>query len=174
MSSTATLQSGLCAHCHKHTTNVCTGCNWTPDTLEEEASETYYCSSACQKGDWANHKAACKAIQECRSLYRAGFTIQTLFYKFRERLFDQHIVRVERKGDIMYLQEGYYTSLLLPFPTDLFADEEERNAVLAWLRCDETVGYMHEVIKTMLKVTCRPRFLIENKTSGFLPSQHSN
>lgn len=61
----------------------------------------------------------------------------------------------------MYLQEGYYTSLLVPFPANLFADEEERNAVLAWLACNESVDLMHEVIKTMLKGTCGPKILVE-------------
>ncbi len=156
MASTAVLQGGLCAHCNKHTTNVCTGGNWTPDSREVEAAKTYYCNGACQQEDWTTHKAACKAIQERIPLYRGGLTIQTLFYKFRERLFDQLIVKAERKGDVLYLHKESCNSILAPFASGLFADELERKAVLVHLACSDFTAYMYEVIKAMLKGNQEP------------------
>ncbi len=152
MSSTAASQSGLCARCHKDATKFCPRCKWTPDNFPgAEATKTYYCNSACQQEDWIDHKTVCKATQERKSLYRTGLIVQDVFYKFRERVFDKLIVKVERKEDVTYLYEGLYKSTLLPFPSELFPNEQERNAALVDLSCDDSVGYMREILETMLE-----------------------
>ena len=145
-------QSGLCARCHKDTKKFCARCKWTSDNFPGvEVTKTYYCHTACQKEDWINHRTVCKAIQERKSLYRIGLIVQNVFYKFRERVFDQLIVKVEREKDVTYLYEGLYSSTLVPFPSELFPDEQERNAVLVHLSCGDSVAYMHEILKTMLE-----------------------
>ena len=72
---------------------------------------------------------------------------------FREGLFDKSVVKVERKGEVMNLYEENDTDLILPFPSHLFPDEREKKAVLVYLTCEESVGYMHQLIKTISKVS---------------------
>ena len=74
-----------------------------------------------------------------------------MFYKYREKVFDKPIVKVERKGDTMYLHEGDCKSLVIPFPSHLFQDEQERKAALVSLACDDSVGCTHGITKMMLK-----------------------
>ena len=70
---------------------------------------------------------------------------------FREGFFDKSVVKVERKDDAMYLYEENNTDLILPFPSHLFPDKQERKAVLMYLTCEESVAYMHQSIKALLK-----------------------
>ena len=59
----------------------------------------------------------------------------------------------------MYLYEGLYTGpITFPFPLDLLPDEEDRNAVLVQLACDESIARMHELMKSMLRCKFKPIF----------------
>jgi hypothetical protein len=40
--------------------------------------------------------------------------------------------------------------LLHSFPSHLFENEEEQQAILVYLACDDAVGWMHELVKHML------------------------
>lgn len=150
-----------CAACHEPAAKHCSGCNDTP--LEAEA--IYYCSAACQKSDWAAHKALCKRLQTRKAFYRAGETLQLIFYRYREALFDKLVARFEHKGADLLIHEGVYSlalnehgvlfqpelGMLFPFPAHLLPSTHDKYAVLCHLACEDAAAWMHEVIKKMLK-----------------------
>ena len=75
------------------------------------------------------------------------------FYVFREKVYDQKIERVEKKGNSLFLYEGYYEDdrVILPFPHHLLPNEPDKQAALTFLTCSDAIGYLHELFRTMLK-----------------------
>ncbi len=141
-----------CANCQKDATKNCSACREAPDANGGQVEATWYCGLDCQQAHWGNHKIVCKALQQRKILYRAGETAQLLFYTYREIVFDKLIVKVERKGNEISLYEGEYEDdCFIPFPAALFPDEREKQAVLTYLACGDALGYLHEVLKIMLK-----------------------
>lgn len=91
-------------------------------------------------------------MQERKILYRAGDTVQLLFYMYREIVFDKLIAKVEKKENEILLYEGFYEDdCIIPFPAAYFPGEREKQAMLTYMACDDAVGYMHEVLKVMVK-----------------------
>ncbi|PMD46812.1 hypothetical protein L207DRAFT_577655 [Hyaloscypha variabilis F] len=132
-----------CFRCNKLATSCCAGCKDAPSPIR---IDTYYCSRDCQRASWRNgHKEICQLLHTTRTLYRAGAFLQEIFYKYRERVFDRNIVKVEAKNGKLYLHEKDFenksaellshSDFVFPFP-DHFVDS------LAW---------MHEAIKYLLK-----------------------
>jgi len=140
---------------------MCGGCRDTP----LETKPTYYCNAQCQKADRTSHKALCMRLQTRRAFYRAGSTLQQIFYLFREILFDKLVVKIEEKGGKLYIHEGIYDLLinehgipyqteigvLYPFPSDLIANPTDKHAVLSFLGCEDALAYLSEIIKKMLE-----------------------
>lgn len=146
--------SKTCASCTKdHASQVCAGCNGSPNPTSTGLVKTLYCDSACQKADWIAHKVACKAHQARKILYRAGETAQMAIYMFREITYKQSIERVESKEDSLILYEGYYDDprFFLPFPHELLQHERDKQAALVYLTSCQALAEMHEFFKIMLK-----------------------
>jgi hypothetical protein len=109
-------------------------------------NNTYYCTTDCQKTSWKNgHKGICKLLGATRTLYRAGSTLQQIFYKYREMVFDRRIVKIEEKNGKLYLHEQRPPQIdfemlrlldfLVPFPTHLCRTKQDRQGILppTWL-----------------------------------------
>ena len=76
---------------------------------------------------------------------------QALFYVFREIAFDKLVTKVERaEGQIRLFEGLYQDEVLVPFPNSLISDANEKKAVLSYLSCSDTCGYMDVLLKTML------------------------
>lgn len=141
--------SATCANCQKPAYTACSGCNDTPDYGQEEAKKTSYCSSECQKANWAAHSKLCKKLQNRKALFRATDILQEIFYLYREKTFDKRITKVEEKDGIIFVHElnpfdGKDTinelDLLQQFPSDLA--EDHRKAILANMACTDTLLWM--------------------------------
>lgn len=140
-----------CVQCGKEATSACGACPNSPDAETGKPNSTWYCDVQCQKGDWSNHKALCKASVARKVLYRAADTAQALFYVYREIAFDKLIVKVERmEGELRVFEGLYQDEIFPPFPKALIKDENEKKAVLTYLACCDACGYMDVAIKTML------------------------
>ncbi|KAL8733122.1 MAG: hypothetical protein Q9166_002314 [cf. Caloplaca sp. 2 TL-2023] len=143
--------SHSCVKCGQGAANVCGACHKSPDGETGNLKSTWYCGAQCQKDDWNNHKALCKASVSKKMLYRAASIAQELFYIYREIAFDKLILKVERKEGEMILYEGMYKDLVfIPFPASLFKDDKEKKAMLTYLACGDAWGYMDVLLKTML------------------------
>ncbi|KAF7954191.1 hypothetical protein EAE96_005322 [Botrytis aclada] len=145
-----------CAHCGAPAYRKCTGCS---SPLGEEAVVAiHYCDGKCQAQHREFHKSACKAHQTKELLYRAGETLQGIFYSFRQEMFNNMIVKVEHKDGKLYLVEGQYPAMttsadvLYEFPLRLLPSKKDRHAVLAHMACHDAIVWMQEVTELFLKV----------------------
>jgi hypothetical protein len=125
-------------------------------------NNTYYCTTDCQKTSWKNgHKEICKLLGAIRTLYRAGSILQQIFYKYRERVFDRRIVKIEEKNGKLYLHEQRPPQMdfemlrlldfLVPFPTHLCRTKQDRQSIASYLACNDALAWMHDVIKDLLE-----------------------
>lgn len=147
-----------CATCRRDGARRCVGCNGAPDNEGRQLYPTYYCSTQCQKTDYIRtHKHACKAAKDRRAVYRVGDIAQLAFYAYSERLFDTSITKVEKKDDTLYLRQGKNDqNLLLPFPSKLFSNKDEKSAALTALAHDNAIGFVHILIEKMVGSAYRP------------------
>ena len=67
-------------------------------------------------------------------------------------MFDKLIARIEKKDGKLYVHEGCYKDfgLLMRFPSAMFENLPDRQAVLAHQSCDDGVACMHDSIKYFL------------------------
>ena len=146
-------ESKLCAKCNNTATKACSACRGAPNSEGTLAVTTWYCSAECQTTDRAAHKDICKAREARKILYRAGSTAQAAFAKYREEMFDKSLKAVNRKGKSIVLVDNYYKTedIIFPFPSALFPDSGEKQAVLMFMTCNDAYFVMHNSIKMLLK-----------------------
>ncbi|KAF7889979.1 uncharacterized protein EAF02_002394 [Botrytis sinoallii] len=157
---TTTLPSAIenqCAHCKAPAHRKCGGCS---SPLGEEAVATiYYCTEKCQVEHWKLHKSACKAHQMKKLLYRAGETLQEIFYRYREVTFDIRVVKIEERNGTLYVDESYPNEeskmqMFHDFPVNLVQNVEDKHALLAQNACSEAITWMQEVTGHFLTGNC--------------------
>ncbi|TAQ86697.1 hypothetical protein B7494_g4976 [Chlorociboria aeruginascens] len=134
------LASATCAHCRRPATLFCRHCRDIPASIPA----TTYCSAACHAADR-------------RTLYRAGDTLQQLFYMYREKMFDKWIVRIEERGGNLYIYEAEADTVksdldyFLPFPGRLCSDDRwVKQALLTYLAGADAVAWMHDCVEHVL------------------------
>lgn len=160
--------SQLCGHCKKEAvTQSCRYCYGAPGYDNEESVKTNYCNAACQKAHWDIHKEACKGFQARKILYRAGDMLQQIFYIYQKRKWAREIHKVKRQKDTLYQYKDYPvencntlfiynprhsdSSSLTPFPNALFLGDQEKESVLAYLCCHDSILSMHGMVKSVLQ-----------------------
>ena len=141
-----------CSRCDKNATKHCPRCFEGIDRAGLE-TKTCYCSAECQKADWASHKKECRHLQDRKQLYRAGETIQSAWYAYRQRLFDILIEKIEKRGEDIYIWEGQYKleQILAAFPAELFSDLKDKQGILTFLACSDGMAYMHDMMKRAIE-----------------------
>lgn len=145
-----TLVAFPCAYCQMLALNTCAGCTDTPGF-----ENTFYCSLSCSQADKAQHKKLCKSLNTRRTMYRAGETLQEIFYMYREKLFDMPIVKVEKRAYHLYerldIHQGVYKFSLKDlgnlqvFPSEMCQSEDDKKSVLVYLASEHFIAWMHEI-----------------------------
>jgi len=180
----------LCRHCQKLAAFACGDCKDVPPYEKNQGFEkTWYCSTECQKLDSARHEAYCKVLNMRKELFRVGSLVQELFYVYRKHLFDIKVEAIAKEGSTMRIHEGEYSQtilrlhgvesfqdLLFPFPSASVTEIQDQQALLTHLMCDDSIGWMHGVLKycvggkdlTIFSLTCHVTLLTQ--TSDLLRS----
>jgi hypothetical protein len=165
MSPTTPGQAKPCSCCKRVTTRVCSGCHDAPKVHVcrgckngPDIKATFYCSAECQRRDWPRHRILCKLLQTRKALYRAASILQEIFYIHREKVFDTEVEKVEEKNGKLYVHEKKWKEkkiknpheLIIPFPSSIFQNPEDKMAVLANMACTDAVAWMHELVNYFL------------------------
>ena len=151
MSSASVHEVHKCSKCSKTASLTCKGCRAMPNAIDGQISSTWYCGPECQKADWIEHKPRCKVSQARQALYRAAVTVRQIFYVYQKRTFTSGPGRIEKIGTMWLIHPKIYTgtSLIVPFPHELFPDAHDQEALLTSQSCNTAVSGMHNVVKSL-------------------------
>ncbi|KAL8833705.1 MAG: hypothetical protein Q9176_007861 [Flavoplaca citrina] len=160
-----------CSVCGKDAISVCKAFKGTPDETGN-LTAVYYCSAACQKEDWPNHKIKCNAARDRRVLDRARETAQKMWMVLCKKTWSWVIDQVkitERAVLIFDDLESVKTYMgprwevfhkrrrprlkdyFLPFPVDQFPDLHQQEALLNHSRCGHALFLTDDLVKELLK-----------------------
>ncbi|KAF8860519.1 hypothetical protein BDZ45DRAFT_800687 [Acephala macrosclerotiorum] len=148
-----------CTHCAKPTTNLCSIRSTEPIIIvSEPLTKTSYCPASCQKADWPSRKDLCRRLQTRRQIYRVGAVLQAIFYVYREKVFNKHIVKVEKQGSFSRMWDGGIGNpiadfdMLLKFPREMFDNLEEtsKQAALVARAGREAVAWMRHAVNFLI------------------------
>ena len=139
-----TNESHPCAHCGKVANLVCAGCK-----------EARYCSNQCQKESWGSHKTPCSAARARKAIYRAGDLAKAVSQIFNRATYRTNIKEMKKFGNlrIIYLERELKDSecALGPFPSALFPDKQDADAILEFQNCDAVLNNLHAFLKCLFK-----------------------
>lgn len=154
----------LCAHCGGEATLDCKTCKGAPDSTDLKCTiVVWYCGANCQKADRAKHKAACKAAQSRKALFRAGSILTEAWDIFKRITNMWTIDRIEKLGNLwlLYPPKKYPgDSHLLPFPPACVTTEEEETALLNFNTCRTAMQCAHGLAKVLLQGMLRDKIII--------------
>jgi hypothetical protein len=151
------LGAGSCQTCGATTSTRCSACSEGVD-IEGNASPTYYCSAACQKTSYKKHKAACRDSNIRKQLYRGAQFVQDVFYAFREMTFTFKITKIEKAVDTLHMYQtrtGIADIPIFPFPDHLVPETRDKQALLAYLSCTESLSSLTGLVRKALEGTNR-------------------
>ena len=148
-----------CSLCPRAASKTCLGCKDTPvfETDNPKTIRPGYCSPACQLDDWPSHKQLCEKLQARKLIYRSGAILQDIFYTFEELTWELDVWNIEKKDNECFVHIRVNRSAYRPFisfkdfPHLLVPNDEDKKALLALYRCDESVAWMSELVEYFLK-----------------------
>ncbi len=143
-----------CRSCGNPATKCCVACLGAPSLTGGQSPTTWYCGAACQKTDWAAHKEGCKANKMRKIIFRAGSTVQRVFYMYREITIDWTYTTIEESNSLPCFHldiDQSLDELVFPFSSNTALDEQERLSLLSYHAFGEACGFMHNLIKNLLQ-----------------------
>lgn len=153
------LVMGNCSQCGEQTSKHCTGCKDAPPYgTEDDSSITFFCGQECQLAGWRNHQNLCKRRHLRKKLRLAAWMIDIAWHKYREKVYDFAIDRVENKDGMLLAYESDRKAWLekegnyvWQFPQSLVANDEDKRALLD-LKVDiDAFADMHELISPLMQ-----------------------
>ena len=146
-------ESHACSHCGKAAKMICRGCKGLPVGLHGQM-EVHYCGTECQKTHWASHKPLCNAARARKAICRAASLAKAVSHVFLRAKFKMVIQEVKKSGHIwiIYPPSEYKGGkcALEPFPTALFPDKEDADAILEFQTCNHILDHLHGFLKQLL------------------------
>ena len=153
MDSAGKQESLGCSRCGKAAKMICAGCKGLPDGLQRQM-EVHYCGAECQRKDWASHKTSCSAARARKVIYRAAESAKAISQLFLRIKYKMIIDEVKRFGNVwMICPPSEYKGgkcVLHPFPSTLFPNKEDADAILEFQSCNAVLDHLHEFLKQLL------------------------
>lgn len=87
-------------------------------------------------------------------ILHAGNLLRNVYLTFREKTYDDKIAKIKRGKNLLIVQDGNNRKrpkggIFNKFPTDFGLTEEEKQAVLCIMACNEPAAYHHDLIEEM-------------------------
>ena len=126
---------------------ICIGCKGVSDGSKGQM-EVRYCGNECQKEDWASHKTICSAAKAWKAIYRAGELAKGVSHIFNQTKYKMIIKEVKKFGDVWIIYPPTPTEYtggkcgLHPFPSDLFSNKQEAEAILEFQSCNAVLDHL--------------------------------
>ena len=161
--SDATEEVRSCANCRKDTDDEqpCTGCVNAPAYNGGALATTWFCSYKCQVEHGPRHRAACRAAECRRTLYRAARTTQLIFQRCREVLLDISIAEVERRGQALNVYEASKIEReILPSLSSIVESDEDKQAAIACMASGTAVPFVRGLLEYMIPGQCYSKLLL--------------
>lgn len=140
----ATKHEGQCGSCQKLTSKHCSRCRQHLDGRVEVIPLTFYCSTDCQKADFASHKSICSARLQ---LFRGAALLQRAFYMLREVGFDLEVSSAEKIEDELHFYVPVFNRQdngpIYAFPDKYMGDQKDKEALLTYSACGDALKYMY-------------------------------
>ncbi|EPE24783.1 HIT/MYND zinc finger-like protein [Glarea lozoyensis ATCC 20868] len=145
----------VCVKCSTPASLTCSGCKSTTTDANRR-----YCSAACQRDDWDEHKMDCKhaKVKNIQArFFRAAIILENIWEAYREKLFDKLITKIEKKDGSLVLHENddrWFNSpydMLEPFPFHLLPEPSDKLAVLNFMACGDTLAYLNDVVELLFR-----------------------
>jgi hypothetical protein len=147
--------SSNCASCGNGARLRCVGCLDAPEYQPGDATTTNYCSSTCQKKDWPQHKARCRALSRRSKLLRAARIAKAALLTHREVFWDIDLKEIElRDGFLCLRQRLKHPSSqfkFVRFPEHLTTNVEYKEAALLNNQCTSAMALLGPLVRKMLK-----------------------
>ncbi|KAJ7703854.1 hypothetical protein B0H16DRAFT_1440002 [Mycena metata] len=125
-----------CASCGLAASARCVGCMDAPEYKPRDAVDVVYCSTKCQQGHWAIHKARCTNLKKRRRLLRVATILRAALLAYREALFDIPLAKIELRGGVLHLYRDPSPDISIRrFPFDLTANVAHKEAALTHNQC---------------------------------------
>lgn len=142
-----------CSHCGKAARMICVGCRGLPDGSQGQM-EVHYCGTECQKKDWASHKPLCNAARARKVIHRAANLAKAVSQLFLRIKYKMIIEEVKKYGNVWIIcppsQYKGGKCVLHPFPSALFSNKEDADAVLEFQACNAVLDHLHAFLKQLL------------------------
>ena len=152
----STKTSGTCAGCQVSTKIRCSACLDGPLYDDCIPKPSFYCSTACQKAGWGQHKSVCRALQARKSLFRARQLLQAIVYRIQLHVSPYRSKRVRVDGSAVILEHDKpshyeWERQLERFPVCLKDNQGLFEAGLVFGSGTEAMIYLHGFSKELLK-----------------------
>ncbi|KAK0507517.1 hypothetical protein JMJ35_010040 [Cladonia borealis] len=131
-----THESHACSHCGKAAKMGCVGCKGMPDGSQGQMEVRY---SRQEPG---------------KAIYRAGELAKAVSHVFNRTKYKMIIKEVKKFSDvwIIYPPSEYKGSkcVLQPFPSGLFSNKQEADAILEYHNCNAVLDHLHGFLRCLL------------------------
>lgn len=156
-----------CSVCSKDANLICKACKGTPDGVGGLVA-IYYCGAKCQRDGWSAHKSSCRAAKDRRALYRAGDIALQLYQILHRNTWKWPIEKIQRNDNKWHVYNGIYTgkSVVLPFPSAMFPNAKDQEAILSHSGCNAAIAHVHNPIRDLLKG--KGRFMFHIRGRGYV------
>ncbi|KAI2470384.1 hypothetical protein F4781DRAFT_430405 [Annulohypoxylon bovei var. microspora] len=153
----ATTSSRTCANCGNQPLIdpwICVSCHNVPKYQDDEPSDVY-CNSICQQRHVPIHKVVCDLRIKRKHLLRAAILMKTTFISFRGCLYGRPLVAIIAHNDELHLlmDTGHVAACTwyYPFPDDVAASEEDKEAALSIQNCNASASICGPLAGQLLK-----------------------
>ncbi|KAF2816808.1 uncharacterized protein BDZ99DRAFT_430440 [Mytilinidion resinicola] len=133
----------VCGKCNNKATEYCGRC-----------TKIWYCGRVCQAAHWQAHKQTCgtdKILQHAAEVY------QKAWLAYREATFDIDVVKLEDQGNqlLLHIRKAGFrhgiAGFFFEFPAALVRNDEDKQALLTSMMCEDALAYLHEFFARMVK-----------------------